>query len=1180
MAFVRPLIDYSGNLQEVAVNDYIQPAILGAGTPSSNTILDGSGNWVTIANLNYWTLTGSDVYRASGKVFIGGTSSTGSSILQVFGDIYNSSLYGTTEGTVLVKAVNGVLSIATSADIASLLGTASNDYIKNQVVGFQSGNFKINGVGWASQLVATPSGGGGFVSITQGSVTQAGYFEIYNSAALRLAYIGFDNSNVTYVAENGANHVFLGNKTLIGSGATYGTQVFQVTGEAVVSRTLYTNLSNSDEFAIGLIVAASSHTTSKRAAINLGNFGQIVSDVYANGTNDFGLYNASGTWSLFIKKSNDYVGIGTTTPNVNLEVVTHIRISSGTDQYGYQFTNDADGTYFRLRYFASNEVYSNLITGVYTGIVIIGNDPSQNGTKTLQVNGGIRQNDVISGLVYANAQGEFQNATAANIASTLGAGNYIQNGTLLQTGNFNISGIGKVGQLVINKTANDYVEIYFQKAGILQFNLYSYTDGTNNLNLASYNDTGGYITSIFTANRLTGNINFGNNVGIGITNPLYKLDVNGIGRFFENIYIQSTTTASSARIGLYQTGSNWWYIENVFPGHLKFTRGSVDYAMFTNDGKFLVGTTSVYNGSLFQVNGSITQRGVLSKLIYADSTGQLIEATASHVAATLGAGNYIQNQYSSAQLSNIWISGNIKAEGVHAGGFGAKGTGGVTNWNDISNSTSGQGYTLLLANHTNGFAGGNNYFHPFNFEYSSRNGTGNITQLAIPYGYSGSMDEGMWIRGSYNGTWNAWQRILTQKINGNWVMPNGNVGIGTINPVYGKLHIIKDSAYNWESSAGIAINSADASGASELLLGTDGTNSFAFIQSVQRGVSYNHKLAINANGGVVVVGGSGSYSGFSIFQVHGSIHQSFVTSALVYANNYGVLTAATAQNVKDLLGTGSYIQNQFAGVQSSSAFWVGAGRVGSVTTTGNLPTFSVTGDHSTAHMSVYSIGNAVGNDASLDMWASEPGLTYDGVGIGNNVNSSPYYGRRNTSKAQSYIRFYNGHIYFSTSTTETINPSYSPMLLSNTGRLLLGYSGDVNTYKVQINSGSSSGAGLYVNGDIRASGNIIADGYFSGTSSDRIYKSDFKKISVYSVIDNINVSSYKHKLYDNKRLIGSVAQDIQKYFPELITEDNNGRLRVDNYGYAALALQLGKETKSEVEKLKERIKELENRLGI
>jgi hypothetical protein len=77
----------------------------------------------------------------------------------------------------------------------------------------------------------------------------------------------------------------------------------------------------------------------------------------------------------------------------------------------------------------------------------------------------------------------------------------------------------------------------------------------------------------------------------------------------------------------------------------------------------------------------------------------------------------------------------------------------------------------------------------------------------------------------------------------------------------------------------------------------------------------------------------------------------------------------------------------------------------------------VYGGHTDTTARLYSTGNGSGSDASLDMWASEPGVTYDGSGIGNNVNGHPYYGRRNAGIAQSYIRFYNGGILLNTGST-------------------------------------------------------------------------------------------------------------------------------------------------------------------
>ncbi len=89
------------------------------------------------------------------------------------------------------------------------------------------------------------------------------------------------------------------------------------------------------------------------------------------------------------------------------------------------------------------------------------------------------------------------------------------------------------------------------------------------------------------------------------------------------------------------------------------------------------------------------------------------------------------------------------------------------------------------------------------------------------------------------------------------------------------------------------------------------------------------------------------------------------------------------------------------------------GHVG-IGTTNPGQKLEVYGTHDDTKARLYSIGNGGSLDASLDMWASEPGVTYDGSGIGNNVNGSPFYGRRNTSLAQSYIRFYSGDVTFNT----------------------------------------------------------------------------------------------------------------------------------------------------------------------
>ncbi|MFN7422896.1 MAG: hypothetical protein ACK5QP_05825 [Chitinophagales bacterium] len=58
--------------------------------------------------------------------------------------------------------------------------------------------------------------GTGFARLSGGATNQSGFFEIYKPNGLRNGYIGNDLNNLTYVAVNGAHHVFYGGNVGIG----------------------------------------------------------------------------------------------------------------------------------------------------------------------------------------------------------------------------------------------------------------------------------------------------------------------------------------------------------------------------------------------------------------------------------------------------------------------------------------------------------------------------------------------------------------------------------------------------------------------------------------------------------------------------------------------------------------------------------------------------------------------------------------------------------------------------------------------------------------------------------------------------------------------------------------------------------------------------------------------------
>ncbi len=137
------------------------------------------------------------------------------------------------------------------------------------------------------------------------------------------------------------------------------------------------------------------------------------------------------------------------------------------------------------------------------------------------------------------------------------------------------------------------------------------------------------------------------------------------------------------------------------------------------------------------------------------------------------------------QSGELDVSGNAVVGARLVGGVGASETGGVLDWNDASNSTSGSGNTLLSSTAANK-PPSSVFFHPFTFEYSSKDGTGNVTQFAIPYGYNVGINEGIYFRGRFEGTWSSWAKLVSENL-------SGNVGIGVIG-ADSKLHVQSGNA--------------------------------------------------------------------------------------------------------------------------------------------------------------------------------------------------------------------------------------------------------------------------------------------------------------------------------------------------------------------------------------------------
>ena len=79
---------------------------------------------------------------------------------------------------------------------------------------------------------------------------------------------------------------------------------------------------------------------------------------------------------------------------------------------------------------------------------------------------------------------------------------------------------------------------------------------------------------------------------------------------------------------------------------------------------------------------------------------------------------------------------------------------------------------------------------------------------------------------------------------------------------------------------------------------------------------------------------------------------------------------------------------------------------------------NIYGGHGDTTLLLHSFGNGGDAPAYLNLWASEPGSTYNGTGIGNNIRNYPdgnkAFGRFNPQRGGSYIRLLENSILFST----------------------------------------------------------------------------------------------------------------------------------------------------------------------
>ena len=589
-------------------------------------------------------------------------------------------------------------------------------------------HIKITGTGgittdWTTDDAGSGSGTPNILTIGVGNITNVGTVTsgVWNATAIASQYLDADTAHLS------GTQTFTGAKTFSAAATMYGLQINAGSGDNTSGQdaTLYISATSDNDWGIKL----SKPSNEYGQMIDVAPDASYALRILGNGTQKF---NVSGAGVI-------------TTATWNGAVIASAYLDADTAHLSGTQTFSGAKTFSSTTTFSNTSSYGDLdIIPTSSNRSVIKHD-SGSGSLTLrgdQINLQNKDGDH-TGLSYNDGSGLIGatnthiSYTAGQATSTATGGAFIAQGSDIITGRVFLQGYQNGGgDLVGFNNESD------------KFVMYNYTD--NNY-IAKFGYAGS-ITAITSV--LTGD---GNHTLTSLSTT--HLEIKG---------------AHTAAVGIkLSAGGNlrgWLYANDSQETGFLDTGGSWDLKKAENSHLLVYGSGS--NVAKFGSGdewGRIEFDGFSNGIyVYTDSGDFKVDG---------GHWNpYGNNDTDLGGDSLRWR--NLKLGNHIIGGFGARETGGTTDWNDSTNARSGQGHTLLLGNATNGPSGTSDYFHPFTFEYNSKDGGGNMTQLAIPY--IATSGGGMYMRSRYSSSWGGWINIHDS---------NNRSGLARTGSTYGSFKI-------------------------------------------------------------------------------------------------------------------------------------------------------------------------------------------------------------------------------------------------------------------------------------------------------------------------------------------------------------------------------------------------------